>query len=88
MQGANFSLARRFSICKLPNMSEPSLNSKLVELGVSKSYASQISRGKRPPSVALAIRIFREIGVKLGPIANASKDEIEALERVDARRAQ
>jgi len=58
---------------------------KLVALGVSQPYASQISRGVRTPSLRLAIRIYRELGVKLGPIAGASSAEIRTLEKVGAR---
>lgn len=68
-------------------MAEPSLNSKLVALGVSKSYASQIVAGVRAPSLPLAIKIYRAIGVKLGRLAGASKSEIAALERVSQREA-
>ncbi len=65
---------------------EASLNSRIVALGVSRSYASEIVSGNRSPSVPLAIRIFRKIGVKLGPLVNASEDEINALESVNAKR--
>lgn len=69
-------------------MAEASLNSKLVGLGVNKGYASQIANGKREPSISLALRIFREIGVKLGPIKDASRSEIAALERIEQRKAK
>lgn len=59
---------------------------KLRAIGISESYASQLSRSVRSPSQALAIRIFRETGIKLGPIAGASKAEIEALDRMLSRR--
>lgn len=64
----------------------PSLAEKLRSIGISASYASQIMTGFRPPSLALALRIHREIGEKLGPIAGATDDEIKALERVIANR--
>lgn len=66
---------------------EPSLCKQLSAIGISAPYASQISRGVRSPSMALALRIHREIGVKLGPIAGATKAEISALERVAERAA-
>lgn len=87
MQGANFSLAVEFAICKHFVMSEASLNSRLVGLGINKGYASTLASGKRVPSMALALRIYREIGVKLGPLKDANKAEIEALERVEQRKA-
>lgn len=55
-------------------------------LGIARSYVTQI-RGGRAPSLALALRIHRELGVKLGPIEGASKTEIAALERVAERAA-
>lgn len=64
----------------------PTLAEKLRSIGISASYASQIMTGFRSPSLALALRIHREIGVKLGPISGASDDEIKALERVAASR--
>lgn len=54
-------------------------------MGVSPGYASQISNGKRRPSLALAIRIYRSIGAKVGPVANLSKSEIATLEKVGNR---
>jgi transcriptional regulator with XRE-family HTH domain len=63
-----------------------SLNSRIVALGVSRSYASEIVNGKRNPSLHLAVKIYRKLGVKLGPIANATPAEISAIERVGAKR--
>ena len=53
---------------------------RLRAAGVSASYASQLSRSVRKPSQRLAVRIYRETGVKLGPIASATDEEIAALE--------
>lgn len=65
--------------------SEKGLAGKLREAGISESYASLLARGERNPSKPLAIHIFRETGVKLGAIANASDDDIDALERLVGR---
>lgn len=54
-------------------------------LGVSKSYSSELASGQREPGLKLAIRIFRGIGVKLGPIKNATDEEIDVLERMASR---
>jgi len=54
-------------------------------LGVAKGHASEILRGKTTPSQKLAIRIYREFGLKLGPLAHASKAEIETMARLHAR---
>lgn len=61
------------------------LAERLRGLGISESYASLLARNKRPPSKPLAIHIYREIGVKLGPIAEATDDDIDALERIVGR---
>lgn len=50
-------------------------------VGVSVPYASQLLAGKRIPPQAMALRIYRATGRKLGPIATASDDEIAVLER-------
>lgn len=50
-------------------------------IGVSLPYASQILSGERPPKVPMAVRIFRATGHKLGPIADASAEEIDVLDR-------
>jgi hypothetical protein len=65
----------------------PSLCKQLANIGISAPYASQISRGVRDPSLALALRIYSEIGIKLGPIKNATNSEIAALKRMAARAA-
>jgi len=61
----------------------PSVLSKA--LGISMPYASQIlsdnAKINRPPKVPLAIRIYRATGHKLGPIAEATDDEIGNLEK-------
>lgn len=58
-----------------------------ARLGVTRSYISFIRTEARSPSLALALRIFRELGLKLGPLVGASKAEIAALSRVHSRRA-
>lgn len=50
-------------------------------LGISQSYASMILAGDRPLKLPVAIEIFRKTGHKLGPIAKATDEEIETLER-------
>lgn len=53
----------------------------LIDIGVKRSYAYQIARGDRRPSLPLALKIRRELGLKLGPIANVSEADIPSLER-------
>lgn len=60
---------------------KPSPSKLAAEIGISVPYASQLLSGDRTPPVPMAIKVFRAIGVKLGPIANASDDEIATLER-------
>lgn len=65
-----------------PEKLTPTKLSKAV--GISVPYASQLLRGGeggRTPSVPMAIRIYRETGAKLGPIATATPEEIDTLER-------
>lgn len=65
-----------------------SLRAGMKEMGISRSYASEISTGIREPGQELAIKIYRKLGVKLGPIAHATKAEIDMLERLGARRVR
>lgn len=58
------------------------LAERLRGIGISKSYASQIANGRRKPSDEMAIRIWRQAGIKLGPIQSASDEEIEVLAKV------
>lgn len=50
-------------------------------IGVSVPYASQLLSGERTPPVPTAIRIYRATHLKMGPIANATDDEIDVLSR-------
>lgn len=60
----------------------PSVALQLVSLGVANGYAYDIANGKRQPSQKLAVRIFRETGLKLGPIAALDPAEIAVLEKM------
>lgn len=50
--------------------------------GISKGYASDLLAGNKVPSPATAIHIMRVTGLKLGPIASLSDDEIAVLEKM------
>jgi len=55
---------------------------KLASIGISESYAWQIANGKRTPSMSMALRIYRDAQIKLGPLAAATKRDIDVLERL------
>lgn len=55
-------------------------------LGCDKSYVNRAARRDRV-GAALAIRIYRKTGHKLGPIAEASPKQIEAMESLVVRSA-
>ena len=55
--------------------------------GISKSYASEIVNGKRPPSRPLAIHILRKTGWKHPTITALSDDQIAMLEQVEPWKA-
>lgn len=48
-------------------------------LGVSVPYASQLLSGARKPSIELALRFFDRSGVRLGPLVDATDEQIAAL---------
>lgn len=50
--------------------------------GISKGYASDLLAGNKKPSPAMAVRIFRLAGLKLGPIADLTDAEIAVLEKM------
>lgn len=54
---------------------------------ISVPHASLILAGKKVPSHGLAVRIFRATGIKMGPIVDASEEEIAVLERFHATSA-
>jgi hypothetical protein len=58
-----------------------------LAMGISRPFASQVLTGVKPMPRALAIRIFRWRGVKLGPIAAATDEDIDVLERFEGRAA-
>lgn len=68
----------------LAPMTPNELYRRLVGLGVNKGYASQISRGQRAPSLKLALKLFREGGLKIGPLSDASKSAIASLDKATA----
>lgn len=70
-----------------PKSPELALAAKLREIGISKSYASQIANGRRPPSVPLALDIHEKLELKLGPLAGLQDDEIALLARMHERAA-
>lgn len=50
--------------------------------GISKGYASDLLAGNKKPSPSMAVRIFRATGLKLGPVAGLTDDEIALLEKI------
>ena len=51
--------------------------------GVTQPFASLVLAGKRKMPRRVAIRVFQETGRKLGPIAEATDDEIAVLARFE-----
>lgn len=66
-------------------MSELTPTSVAAALDISVPYASQLLSGDRDMPRGIAIKLFRATGAKLGPIANATDDEIETLEAFPER---
>lgn len=73
---------------KAPAKRERSLNQIMTEaLGCSKSYASQVLSGKygHKITIPIAVSIFRHSGLKIGPIENATAEEIDTLDKFCGR---
>ena len=54
-------------------------------LSISVPYASQLLGGSREMPRDLAIKLYRATGLKMGPIADASDEQIETLEQFPDR---
>lgn len=54
----------------------------LIQIGVSRSYASQIANGHREPAFELSLRLFRDSGLKIGKLSVASEADINAALRL------
>lgn len=52
-------------------------------LGVSRPYAWQLLKGDRTLTTAMAVKIARKTGHKIGPVADASDAELAILERFE-----
>jgi transcriptional regulator with XRE-family HTH domain len=59
------------------------LAERLVGIGISQSYASQLANSppRRKPSLKLALEIHEKLGVKLGPLQDVSPKDIPALKK-------
>lgn len=51
-----------------------------AQVGISKAYACGILKGNKTPSEAVAVRIYRATGMKLGRLADLNDDQIAVLE--------
>jgi hypothetical protein len=59
---------------------QPSLAKRLQESGVARGgHAYDLANRRRIPNHALAIRIFKATGVKLGPLEQLPDDVVRAL---------
>jgi hypothetical protein len=63
----------------IPEKLTPTGLAKAIDVSV--PFASQLLSGARKTNVPTAIRIFRATGHRLGPIAEATVEEIDVLER-------
>jgi hypothetical protein len=60
-----------------------SMNKRLVECGISKTYASMILSGKQKPCRPLAIHIFRKTGWRHESIADLTDQHMTMLEQIE-----
>ena len=51
---------------------------------ISVPYASQLLKGRRMPSLELALRIYGETGVQLGLLEGLTPDEIDVMRKAAA----
>ncbi len=53
-------------------------------LDISVPYASQLLSGVRPADLTMAARVYAATGYRIGPLENATPDELAAIERFGA----
>jgi hypothetical protein len=68
-------------------MSIPTARELCDATGISPSYAHMILSGDRKPARPLAIEIFRKLDWRHAVIADLTPEEIDTLERIEARAA-
>jgi len=86
MAGASFPAYRKWGLAKTFGIFESvgmnarpehfAVAAKLRSIGISRGHASEIARG-RAPSDPMALRIWRETGLKFGRVASLTDDEIK-----------
>jgi len=77
-------LALKFVMCEHMGMEQTPGTMELADkAGISKSYASEIVNGKRPPSRSLAIHIFRKTDWRHDSIADLTDIQMSVLEAVE-----
>ena len=62
---------------------EPSMNARVIAVGISKTYASMILSGKAKPARSLSIAIFRATGWRHESIAALTEEQITTLEAIE-----
>lgn len=68
-----------------PDMGTPdqlAFAARLRSIGLSSGYASEIAVNGRKPSDVIALKIWRELGVKVGSLVSLNDDEIAVLAKV------
>lgn len=50
-------------------------------IGIDRAYLTNIVNGSRKAPLSIAIAIFKETGLQLGPLAGKTKRDISTLER-------
>lgn len=63
-------------VLKHPEVNRSELAAKL---NTDRGYLTNVLNGKRAAHLKLAVSIFKETGIKLGPLAGKSGDEVKAL---------
>lgn len=69
----------------MADQKQPNLAQRLMAAGYKKSHAYQLA--KETLTVPTAVKVFRRTGMKIGPITEATEDEIAVLEKFEDVRA-
>lgn len=68
--------------CAYMARSHPTQSEIAERIGRDRSYVSKILRGARQPSLATAVKLFQEFGIKVGPIKDKHDKDIADLSRI------
>lgn len=63
--------------------SKPTIRQVVEATGISRTYACDILNGNQPPSIPVALEIYRKLGWKSPNIAHLTDEQIDLVEKAE-----